>query len=269
VFTGREWDAETQTYFFRARYYGAGIGRFLSRDGRGFVEGPNDVQYARSQPSWGTDPFGAQMELSGVVGSTASRPLTTSATKMPLGSRPGGEIGWFTASSQTNCAGVSLCHPNYAINIPNVGPNLSLLASEGFVPLGCIKVDCAGVDVNSTRCEKGEREIILFIWEFWTTSLNTRTSIVNTNFHMIGRTIDKLPKAWESKMDVRERVSDIRDPWASLDNSYYYVRNEKLQVEESCFCCDCAKVETVNSATVPRYAGGMPSERIPMVVVGP
>ncbi|MBD2044013.1 RHS repeat-associated core domain-containing protein [Microcoleus sp. FACHB-672] len=33
-YTGRELDSETRQYYYRARYYDAGVGRFISEDPR-------------------------------------------------------------------------------------------------------------------------------------------------------------------------------------------------------------------------------------------
>jgi RHS repeat-associated protein len=58
-FTGREFDAETGLYYYRARYYDAAIGRFLSEDPLGFDAGDaNLYRYVGNAPTIGTDPFG-------------------------------------------------------------------------------------------------------------------------------------------------------------------------------------------------------------------
>ncbi len=58
-YTGREWDAGTGQYFFRARYYGAGVGRFQNEDPTGFEAGDTNVfRYVRNQPGWESDPTG-------------------------------------------------------------------------------------------------------------------------------------------------------------------------------------------------------------------
>jgi RHS repeat-associated protein len=41
AYTGREWDAESGLYFYRARYYGLSIGRFISEDQVRFDGGIN------------------------------------------------------------------------------------------------------------------------------------------------------------------------------------------------------------------------------------
>jgi RHS repeat-associated protein len=56
-FAGREWDAESGLYYFRARYYDAGLGRFISPDPRTGASGP-DYAYAMNNPLADRDPLG-------------------------------------------------------------------------------------------------------------------------------------------------------------------------------------------------------------------
>ena len=55
AFTGRDWDAETGLYYYRARYYSAPLGRFPSQDP---VLAPNRYSYADNAPQLKTDPSG-------------------------------------------------------------------------------------------------------------------------------------------------------------------------------------------------------------------
>jgi RHS repeat-associated protein len=57
-FTGREWDQETGLYYYRARYYDAQIGRFISEDPVRFRGGPNFYDYVNSEPTDLIDPSG-------------------------------------------------------------------------------------------------------------------------------------------------------------------------------------------------------------------
>ena len=57
-FTGREWDAETKLYFYRARYYDPQLGRFLSEDPIGLAGGINPYAYAANDPVNNKDPYG-------------------------------------------------------------------------------------------------------------------------------------------------------------------------------------------------------------------
>jgi RHS repeat-associated protein len=55
AFTGREWDAETGLYYYRARYYHRGLGRFISEDR---AESPGQYVYANNNPIRFNDPLG-------------------------------------------------------------------------------------------------------------------------------------------------------------------------------------------------------------------
>jgi RHS repeat-associated protein len=64
-FTGREYDADTKLNYYRARWYDAEQGRFLSSDPIGFNAGENFYSYVGNSPLNFTDPFGLQpMNLS-------------------------------------------------------------------------------------------------------------------------------------------------------------------------------------------------------------
>lgn len=57
-FTGREFDAETDLYFYRARYYDPSIGRFISEDPIRFNAETNFYTYASNNPILFIDPWG-------------------------------------------------------------------------------------------------------------------------------------------------------------------------------------------------------------------
>lgn len=57
-YAGREYDAETGLYNYRARYYDPALGRFLSEDPMGIAAGINLYAYAGSDPVNGADPTG-------------------------------------------------------------------------------------------------------------------------------------------------------------------------------------------------------------------
>jgi RHS repeat-associated protein len=58
AFTGREWDPEAGLYYYRARYFDAKSGRFLSEDPLGLDAGVNFYAYVRNNPVSASDPFG-------------------------------------------------------------------------------------------------------------------------------------------------------------------------------------------------------------------
>jgi RHS repeat-associated protein len=63
AFTGREWDAEVQLAYYRARHYDPKLGRFLSEDDMGFLAGPNFYAYVLGNPTTLTDPMGLSARL--------------------------------------------------------------------------------------------------------------------------------------------------------------------------------------------------------------
>jgi RHS repeat-associated protein len=57
-FAGREYDAETNLYYNRARYYDPQLARFISQDPLGQVAGVNEYAYSGDNPLGNTDPTG-------------------------------------------------------------------------------------------------------------------------------------------------------------------------------------------------------------------
>src|SRR5664279_2609405 len=57
-YTGREYDSETQLYFYRARYYDPTLARFISEDPIGENGGANQYAYASDEPINRSDPSG-------------------------------------------------------------------------------------------------------------------------------------------------------------------------------------------------------------------
>jgi RHS repeat-associated protein len=50
TYTGREWDKETELYYYRARYYDPMEGRFIQKDPIGFAGGINLYSYVGNNP---------------------------------------------------------------------------------------------------------------------------------------------------------------------------------------------------------------------------
>ncbi|NJL52735.1 MAG: RHS repeat-associated core domain-containing protein, partial [Hydrococcus sp. SU_1_0] len=110
-YTGREYDAETGLYNYRARYYDPGVGRFISEDPMGFEAGDsNTYRYVGNNPLFYVDPSGFCGVGSGgfgvggfSIGAAASAAANSSAFFGPAfgpGSDPGGSdfsgLGGFT-----------------------------------------------------------------------------------------------------------------------------------------------------------------------------
>jgi len=58
MFTGREYDSETEHYYYRARYYSTKLGRFLNPDPIGYDDGMNLYNYVGNNPLVFIDPVG-------------------------------------------------------------------------------------------------------------------------------------------------------------------------------------------------------------------
>ena len=58
MFTGRQLDEETSLYYYRARSYDSGKGKFLQRDPIGYVLNNNLYEFVKSRPSNFVDPLG-------------------------------------------------------------------------------------------------------------------------------------------------------------------------------------------------------------------
>lgn len=58
LFAGREYDFETEMYYYRARYMNNIIGRFMQKDPQGYIDGMNDYFYVYNNPVNYIDIFG-------------------------------------------------------------------------------------------------------------------------------------------------------------------------------------------------------------------
>lgn len=211
--------------------------------------------------------------FTGAPGTTAKdkdRPLIEYAGPMTETKAPGGTIIPKTAGKEQNCAGDS-CNIKQFINWPDLGieiPGVPLPAgrqgdwskAKNFVPAGCGRVNCSGISVYQTRCRGGdakkkssaELELITFLYRWPETfqvvdRVKGKTMAVTgtqSDFHMMGRDAVGLPAGWHSKMDQRERVADIRDPWQSLYDAYPHTKQKDREIVQLCFCCDQSAIKT-------------------------
>ena len=59
-FSSKRYDASTSLSYFGARYYDSSLGRFISRDPMGYIDGPNGYIYVSNSPINLIDPFGLE-----------------------------------------------------------------------------------------------------------------------------------------------------------------------------------------------------------------
>jgi RHS repeat-associated protein len=108
LFTGRQFDQEVGLYYYRARYYGPGKGRFLQRDPQGYKYGANLFEYVRSMPTRLTDP-------SGMGDGDPSSGSSGSSGGSGSGTGSGGSSGSSTCS---------LCGPDITLALQNLESQL-------------------------------------------------------------------------------------------------------------------------------------------------
>jgi RHS repeat-associated protein len=71
-YTARESDTETGLYYYRARYYDPGTGRFLSEDPMGFKGGVDFYSYVKNSATMFNDPFGWEPNGQGTCSGTTN-----------------------------------------------------------------------------------------------------------------------------------------------------------------------------------------------------
>ena len=137
-YTGREWDAETSLYYYRARYYDSGTGRFLSEDPITFGGGINFYRYGGNNPLSGIDPlglsfwrcfaigFGRGVVMTAAVVATAAAVVTVAPAAAPIVTGTLFVTG--VAGLASTAVSVALNHSSN-----NIGLNLGGLAGSALV----------------------------------------------------------------------------------------------------------------------------------------
>jgi RHS repeat-associated protein len=138
LFTGREYDPESQIYFYRARYYHPLLGRFVSRDPIIRVMTLNFYQMVLSNPLIFVDPTGKTVSITGnSISVTKSFDLTVFDVEL-AGYTISGNGGWSVSSTSDPQA---QCKTPLTLTSPIWGPptinfdfsNDSVSLSQGVV----------------------------------------------------------------------------------------------------------------------------------------
>jgi RHS repeat-associated protein len=90
-YTARESDAETNLYYFRARQYDSGSGRFTSEDRIGFYGGNDFYAYVHNHVTDSTDPFG----LCGLCDNVPPHPADASLDANITAAQTNGYMWWY------------------------------------------------------------------------------------------------------------------------------------------------------------------------------
>ena len=71
TFTGRRYDKESGLYYYRNRMYSAQLGRFISKDPKGYIDGMNLYAYVKNNPLKYLDAFGTTAQKNGIINNVA------------------------------------------------------------------------------------------------------------------------------------------------------------------------------------------------------
>jgi RHS repeat-associated protein len=92
-FTGREWDPQTALYYYRARYFSPGMGRFISEDPLSFDAGVHFYAYAENNPSNWVDPTGQYSQIACILSYTTAGAMAGSMAWAAYGAAGGLAFG--------------------------------------------------------------------------------------------------------------------------------------------------------------------------------
>jgi RHS repeat-associated protein len=99
-YAAREFDTETNLYYYRARYFDPGTGRFLSEDPIGLNGGINLYRYSFNSPTINTDPSGlCPPKKKGCDAAFPSNPTTANLAQLVYAEGNGSAAGDLTIAS--------------------------------------------------------------------------------------------------------------------------------------------------------------------------
>jgi hypothetical protein len=98
-----------------------------------------------------------------------------------------------------------------------------------FVPEGCRRVVCNGIDIGNTRCKDDECEVIIIL---------TKTAAGRPDFHAVGRKVGK-GYGWHTSLlhKGNRLVTDITDLAKHIEE--HFKQFKEREQTQRCFCCRC------------------------------
>ncbi|MDA1015349.1 MAG: DUF6531 domain-containing protein [Planctomycetota bacterium] len=150
LFTGRRLDAETGLYYYRNRYFDAGLGRFIQRDPIGTWGDPlalgNAYVYAAGRPVTATDPLGLFLSLEYNMLLGGSFLLATSGSTSCDGN------GSIINASYDVSSAIGALSQHYVLDLAAVGPPIANAADSNYPGVtglhGCGPGGSCGVPVT-------------------------------------------------------------------------------------------------------------------------
>jgi RHS repeat-associated protein len=239
AFSTKPIERVTGLYYYGYRYYDPVTGRWNNRDPIGEAGGVNLYGFVGNAGTSNFDLFGFQSlpAENEDPNSLRPNPLAQPAglDKLP----PAGKLIEKPGVIYTgNCVGFAL-RDFYKVEIWDESSWENALK---YIPKGCRKVTCDGVDAGHTRCKDGECDMVVFLalsktntphYHAMGRKIGTQFGWSSTIFHYTRRTSDNKAVKGLTPID------DIIDPQAHVEEYFPALLDKTKKREKFCFCCKC------------------------------
>jgi RHS repeat-associated protein len=227
LFHGEFRDDDTGYYNYGYRFYNDTTGRWVSRDPIEEQGGLNLYRFVANDPpslmdTMGREPFDP-------VKSEKEDPLRKNPVEPP--EVPKGKSSGRVHKklrSKTNCLCQALGKFPGLVGLGRRGRDV-LEDALDFVPEGCRRVVCNGIDIGNTRCKDDECEVIIIL---------TKTAAGRPDFHAVGRKVGK-GYGWHTSLlhKGNRLVTDITDLAKHIEE--HFKQFKEREQTQRCFCCRC------------------------------
>jgi RHS repeat-associated protein len=191
-YTAREFDTETNLYYYRARYYDPSAGRFLSEDPTGFRAGINYYVYAGDTPTTVADATGLDGGWPGAVGSglswawghngsTAYGPGSANSNQMSNSTIGQNLTQYFQGKNQgkpcKDWQGVSDYKGSFGIRglVGNLSNGTAEFVGSARGDVSILSVDCGKGTVTAGFTLTNTTSLRSFLYGLWPNSWNVTT----------------------------------------------------------------------------------------------